>query len=149
MLALKFLLDDFSTNQGLGASGLDFFEIPGVDAPPQVRRDSIILQSLKDALNLLASDAFAEAFNGSTNQHSYRWGKLHRKTFSHIFGILAPQFSIPTAGDFTDLSPTLPGLAIDGGYETIEAESKRRRSSPVGRAAYSAVRGRPISSRSG
>jgi penicillin amidase len=120
LVALKFLLDNFSTNQGIGASGLDFFEIPGVDAPPQIRRDSIILQSLKDALNLLASDAFAEAFNGSTNQNSYRWGKLHRKTFSHIFGILAPQFSIPTAGDFTDLSPTLPGLAIDGGYETID-----------------------------
>jgi penicillin G amidase len=120
LIDLKILLDNFSTNQGLGASGLDFFEIPGVSAPPDIRRDAIILKSLKDALNLLASDAFAAAFGGSTNQNDYRWGRLHRITFRHIFGGLAPQFSIPTAGDFEDLSPTLPGLATDGGWETID-----------------------------
>lgn len=120
LVDLRLLLDNFSTNQGVGASGVDFFEIPGVDAPPAVRRDLILLKSLKDALNLLASDMFADAFGGSTNQNDYRWGKLHRITFSHLFRGLAPQLSVPTAGNFADLSPTLPGLAVDGGWETVD-----------------------------
>jgi len=120
LVDLRLLLDNFSTNRGVGASGLDFFAVPGVDAPPDIRRDGIILKSLKDALNLLASNAFAAAFGGSTNQNDYRWGKLHRITFSHIFRGLAPQFSVPTAGNFVNLSPTLPGLATDGGFETID-----------------------------
>jgi penicillin G amidase len=118
--ALRFLLDNFSTNQGVGASALDFFEIPGVEAPAEIRRDAIILLSLKNALSLLSSEQFAEAFGGSTNQTDYRWGKLHRITFRHPFGELAPQFSVPTAGNFRDLSPQLPGLAVDGGFETID-----------------------------
>jgi penicillin G amidase len=120
LVDLRFLLENFSARHGLGASGLDFFEIPGVDAPPAVRRDVIILKSLKDALNLLASDAFDAAYGGSTDQRDYLWGKLHRITFNHEFGGLAPQFSVPTAGNFVDLSPTLPGLAVDGGFETID-----------------------------
>jgi len=120
LVDLRFLLDNFSTNHGRGASGLDFFEIPGVDAPPEIRRDAIILQTVKIALNLLASDIFADAFERSTNQNDYRWGKLHRITFSHVFGGLAPQLSIPTAGAFENLSPTLPGLATDGAFETID-----------------------------
>jgi penicillin amidase len=120
LVDLRLLLDNFHTNQGMGASGLDFFEIPGVSVPPGIRRDAIILKSLKDALNLLAGDAFADAFGGSTNQNDYRWGRLHRITFSHPFGGLAPQFSVPTAGGFVDLSSTLPGLATDGGWETID-----------------------------
>jgi penicillin G amidase len=71
-------------------------------------------------LDLLAGDAFADAFARSTNQNDYRWGKLHRVTFAHAFGSGVPEFSIPTAGDFEDLSPTLPGLAVDGGFETID-----------------------------
>jgi penicillin amidase len=120
LVDLRLLLDNFSTRQGVGASGLDFFEIPGSDAPPAVRRDTIIMKSLKDALNLLAGDAFADAFSGSTDQRDYLWGKLHRITFFHEFGGLAPQFSIPTAGNFANLAPTLPGLAVDGGFETID-----------------------------
>jgi penicillin G amidase len=120
LVSLRFLLDNFSTNRGVGGSGLDFFEIPGVNASPEVRRDAIILRSLKEGLNILASEAFADAFGGSTNQNDYRWGKLHRVTFGHRFGSLAPQFSIPTAGGFADLTPALPGLAIDGGFETID-----------------------------
>jgi len=120
LVDLRFLLDNFTTNQGRGASGLDFFEIPGGNAPPAIRRDAIILKSLKDALNLLAGDLFAPAFGRSTNQSDYRWGKLHRVTFGHVFGGLAPQFSIPTAGGYVDLLPALPGLATDGGWETID-----------------------------
>jgi penicillin G amidase len=120
LVSLRFLLDNFSANRGVGSSGLDFFEIPGVNASPEVRRDTIILRSLKEGLNLLASEAFADAFGGSTNQNDYRWGKLHRVTFNHRFGSLAPQFSIPTAGGFDDLTPALPGLALDGAFETID-----------------------------
>ncbi|HKR58651.1 MAG TPA: penicillin acylase family protein, partial [Pyrinomonadaceae bacterium] len=123
LVDLRFLLDRFSANQGVGASGLDFFDIPGVNAPANIRRNGIILKSLRDALNLLKGNDFAAAFGGSTNQNDYRWGKLHRITFSHPFGGLAPQFSIPTAGNFTDLSPTLPGLATDGSFETIDIGS--------------------------
>jgi penicillin amidase len=120
LVSLRFLLDNFSTNHGVGASGLDFFEIPGVNASPEVRRDAIVLSSLKDGLDLLAGERFADAFGGSTNQNDYRWGKLHRVTFGHRFGSLAPQFSVPTAGGFMDLTPALPGLAVDGGFETID-----------------------------
>jgi len=120
LVSLRYLLDNFSTNQGVGASGLDFFEIPGIEAPPNIRRDAIILISLKGALDRLSSVSFTNAFGGSTNQNDYQWGKLHRITFSHVFRGLAPQFSIPTAGNFTDLSPLLSGLAVDGGFETID-----------------------------
>jgi penicillin G amidase len=120
LVDLRFLLDNFSINQGIGASGLDFFDVLGVNAQPTIRRDGIILKSMKDALDLLASDAFADAFGGSTDQREYRWGKLHRITFAHEFGGLASQFSVPTAGNFVDLLPTLPGLAVDGGWETID-----------------------------
>jgi penicillin G amidase len=117
---VKNLLDNFSVNQGVGASGIDFFEIPGITASPQIRRDIIILKSLKNALDLMAGPAFAPAFGGSTNQNDYRWGKLHRITFNHFFGGEAPQFSVPPAGGYVDLAPTLPGLAVDGGWETID-----------------------------
>jgi penicillin G amidase len=123
LVGLRFLLDNFAAGQGRGASGLDFFEIPGVEAPPRIRRDLVILESLKAALNRLAGDDFAAVFGGSTNQQDYRWGKLHRITFSHLFGGLVPQFSIPPAGDFADLSPSLPGLATDGGWESIDIGS--------------------------
>src|SRR5262249_13116774 len=93
LVDLRLLLDNFSMNQGVGASGLDFFDIPGMQAPPDVRRNIIILKSLKDALDLLSGDAFAAAFSRSKNQNDYRWGKLHRITFSHPFGELAPQLS--------------------------------------------------------
>jgi penicillin amidase len=121
MVDLRFLLDNFATNQGVGASGLDFFAMSGVDAPPDVRRDGLILKCLKEALNFLASESFAAAFGGSTDQNEYRWGKLHRITFTHALGGLAPQFSIPTAGNFANLSSSLPGLAVDGGWETIDS----------------------------
>jgi len=122
LVDLRFLLDNFSTNRGKGASGLDFFEIPGINASPEVRRDGIILKSLKSALDLLASAEFADAFNGSTNQNDYRWGKLHRISFGHFLGLAlnTQQFNIPTAGNFMDLSPALQGLAVDGGFETID-----------------------------
>jgi penicillin amidase len=118
--ALRHLLENFSTAQGVGASGLNFFQVAGVTNAAD-RRDTVILQSLKDALTLLASPSFSAAFGGSTNQNDYRWGKLHRITFSHILG--AP-FSIPPAGGaFPAPLPGLSGIPTDGGYQTVDAAS--------------------------
>ncbi|HEY0344482.1 MAG TPA: penicillin acylase family protein [Solirubrobacteraceae bacterium] len=118
MVALRHLLDTFASTHGVGASGLSFFDAPGVTAAPEAERDLIILQSLEDALALAASPAFATAFAGSTSQDDYRWGKLHRITFAHPLG--AP-FSIPPAAGLTDLAPGLPGIAADGGFDTVDA----------------------------
>ncbi|HET9284757.1 MAG TPA: penicillin acylase family protein [Candidatus Angelobacter sp.] len=118
--ALRHLLENFSTAQGVGASGLNFFQVAGVTNAND-RRDIVILQSLKDALTLLASPTFSAAFGGSTNQNDYRWGKLHRITFSHLLG--AP-FSIPPAGGaFPQPLAGLPGIPTDGGYQTVDAAS--------------------------
>ncbi|HEX4602525.1 MAG TPA: penicillin acylase family protein [Candidatus Angelobacter sp.] len=118
--ALRHLLENFSTAHGVGASGLNFFQVAGVTDAGD-RRDIVILQSLKDALTLLASPAFNAAFGGSTNQNDYRWGKLHRVTLAHILG--AP-FSIPPAGGaFPQPLAGLPGIPVDGGYQTVDAAS--------------------------
>src|SRR5262249_52972667 len=116
--AVRPLLDDFSTRNGIGASGLNFFNVPGF-ANAADRRDIVILQSLASWLSLLSSPAFSHAFGGSTNQDDYRWGKLHRITFSHILG---DPFSIPTAGGaFPQSLLDLPGIPTDGGFETVDA----------------------------
>src|SRR5262249_28444918 len=96
----------------------NFFSVPGV-ANTSDRRDIVILQSLASSLSLLSGSAFAHAFGGSTNQDDYRWGKLHRITFSHVLG---DPFSVPTAGGaFPQPLPDLPGIPTDGGFETVDA----------------------------
>ena len=78
----------------------------------------MILRSLSIALDLLASPDFADAFNGSTNQSDYRWGRLHRVVLAHPLG--AP-FSIPPAGGaFPQPLPNLPGIPTDGGLHTVD-----------------------------
>jgi penicillin G amidase len=118
MVALRHLLETFASTHGVGASGLNFFDAPGVTAAPEAERDLIILQSLQGALELAASAAFAPAFGGSTSQDDYRWGKLHRITFSHPLGA---SFAIPPGAGFTDLVPALQGIATDGGFDTVDA----------------------------
>jgi penicillin amidase len=117
LTALKNLFDNFPQRAGVGVSGLDFFDVPGVAAPGD-RRDIVLLRSLSLALDLLASPAFADAFNGSTDQGDYRWGRLHRVVIAHPLG--AP-FSIPAAGGaFPQPLPNLPGIPVDGGLHTID-----------------------------
>ena len=126
--ALRNLLDNFSTNRGVGASGVNFFNVPGVSSAAD-RRDILILKSVADGLALLASPAFADAFHNSMNQADYRWGKLHRIVFSHVFG--AP-FSIPPAGGaFPPPLPNLPGIPTDGGFETVDAATHNVRATSV------------------
>jgi penicillin amidase len=130
MGALRNLLDNFATNRGRGASGVNFFDVPNLNLAPEVERDIIILQSLKDALTLLASPAFAPAFGESRNQKDYRWGKLHRIVFAHVLNL--PPVNIPFGGvGFTDLGPGLPGLATDGGFDTVDAATHSARASTV------------------
>jgi penicillin amidase len=112
---------------GVGASGVDFIPEPAALGAAD-RRDLAILSALRDALATLASNEFAPAFGNSTNQDDYRWGKLHRVTFSHALG---GSFDVPPAGGFSDLAPGLPGLSRDGGYEVVNASGFNARSQTV------------------
>jgi len=113
---LRILLEDFAAYQGRGAAGVDFFAVAGIPAAED-RRDYLILKSLRDALSDLSSAAFAAAFANSTNQEDYRWGLLHRIVFPHRLG---GSFNIPPAGGFSDLDDDLPGIAKDGGEQTVD-----------------------------
>jgi penicillin G amidase len=121
--AVKHLLDSFSTRQGRGASGLDFFQgVPSSAAAESAanRRDCVLLSSLKSALDLLASDTFAPAFGNSPNVLDYRWGRLHRIVFDHPLG---GPFDLPgqNAYPLRHLSAQLPGVPRPGGYEVVDA----------------------------
>jgi penicillin amidase len=127
--AFKHLLDAYATQHGVGASGLNFFAVTGVTSP-EAARDIVLLRSLRDALTLLASDGFAPAFNRSTSQGDYRWGKLHRIVFDHPLG---GPFNLPgmPAYGFSNLSTQLPGVAKAGGYDTVDAASHNTRANSL------------------
>lgn len=126
--ALRHHLENFETSQGTGASGVGFFRVEEIE-DPRTARDYILLKSLRDALDRLASDAFAPAFEGSQNQADYRWGRLHRIIFDHPLG---GSFNIPEAGGFADLAPGLPGISRAGGYETVDAAGHSVRADSAG-----------------
>ena len=122
--ALRQFLVDFDTRKGVGRSGIDFFAVPGI-ADPAERRDFLILSSVDDALKLAAGDNFASAFGRSTDQSTYRWGKLHRLTLASPIG--AP-YSIPSQGNrFTSPLPGLPGIPFDGGFHTPDVSGHNLR----------------------
>jgi penicillin amidase len=117
LTAVKNLFDSFPQRSGVGVSGIDFFDVPGV-AGAADRRDVVLLRSVSLALDALASPAFADAFNGSTNQSDYRWGRLHRVVLAHPLG---GGFNIPPAGGaFPQPLPILPGIPVDGGLHTVD-----------------------------
>ena len=128
--ALKNLLDTFPQRRGTGVSGVNFFAVQG--APnPEAARDFLLLKSLQDALTLLASDGFAPAFNRSTNQDDYRWGRLHRIVFDHPLG---GPFNLPDANatyGFANVSPQLLGVARPGGYEVVDDSDHSVRANSV------------------
>ncbi|HYR28907.1 MAG TPA: penicillin acylase family protein, partial [Thermoanaerobaculia bacterium] len=130
--ALKNLLDNFATRGGAGASGVQFFNVPGVPNTAETataRRDILILASLRDALDLLASEPFAPAFNRSTNQNDYRWGKLHRLVLRHPMG---GQFNAPPAGGaFPAPLAGLQGIPVDGGFEVVDASTHNSRAATL------------------
>ena len=130
--ALKNLLDNFDQRGGAGASGVQFFNVPGVPntaATAPTRRDILILASMRDTLALLASDEFAPAFNRSTNQDEYRWGKLHRVVLPHPLG---GQWNTPPAGGaFPPPLAGLLGIPVDGGFEVVDASSHNSRAATL------------------
>lgn len=117
----KFLLDHFDALGGKSASGLSFFNAPGI-SDPAVARDVVLLGSLSQSLSALASDAYKDAFANSTELSDYRWGRLHRIVFKHALG---GPFSVPGQNGlaspygFTDLSPALPGISRGGAWEAV------------------------------
>ena len=119
--AARNLIDGFDEQQGIGASGLNFFEVPGID-DAATRRDLVVLRSLAGALDLLAGPEYAAAFERSTDQDDYRWGRLHRVMLDHPLG---DPFSTPPAGGAfpAPLAPDLPGIPVDGGLLTVSAEN--------------------------
>ena len=117
---LRHLLDTWSTTHGVGASGIDFFAVPGIPGA-RAARDYKLLHALAAGLRMLAGPSFAEAFHGSTKQRNYRWGLLHRIVLSHPLG---EPFSVPTGfGHFPAPLPNLSGIPVDGGFETVDAAS--------------------------
>ena len=118
----KFLLDHFDLLGGRGASGLAFFNVDG--APTAAAgRDYLLLKALRDGLDALASEEFAAAFGGSTDLSDYRWGKLHRIVFRHRW-VDRSTFPVPTRMVHRP-GPDLPGVARPGGYEVVDARTRR------------------------
>jgi penicillin amidase len=124
MTALRNLFDQYNTQFGVGASGLNFFNVPGV-TDPSARRDILVLKSVQDALDLLAGPQFDAAFGGSTDQGNYRWGRLHRIVLDHPLG--SPFDTPPAGGAFPPSFPDLPGLSVDGGFGVVDASSHSAR----------------------
>ena len=132
VVALKNLLENFETRRGAGASGVQFFNVPGTPATAEnaaFRRDVLILASLADAVALLSSEAFAPAFNRSTNLDDYRWGKLHRVVFRHPLG--GPFNTPPAGGAFPPPLAGLDGIPVDGGFEVVDASSHNPRANTL------------------
>jgi len=129
MIALRHLLDTFDAGGGRSAAGLNFFDAQDVSLAPGSERDLILLRSLKNALDLLAGPAFADAFEGSANQDDYRWGRLHRIVLRHPLN--SAPFNVPPGAGLNDLSPSLPGLAVDGGFDVVDASSHNPRADSV------------------
>lgn len=130
--ALRNLLENYGTRHGAGASGVQFFNVPGVPNTAETaaaRRDILILTSVANALSLLASDEFAPAFAKSTNLADYRWGKLHRIVFAHPLG---GQYNTPPAGGaFPAPLAGLTGIPVDGGFEVVDASSHNSRAATL------------------
>lgn len=118
--AFSYHLMNYETNGGVGASGINFFS-QGLGVT--------VVGSLQQALDLLASDDFAAAFENSIDVMDYRWGKLHRIVFDHPLNM--DPLNVPNGGGFSDLSAELPGLARQGGYQAVDASSHSARANSV------------------
>lgn len=125
LTAVKNLLDH-PERGGVGVSGLNFYRLPEefsdvVD--PGVRRDILILLSLKSALDLLKGPAFADAFDNSPHQRDYLWGRVHRLVIDHPLG---DRFSLTGDWEGNPFRPPfekLSGVPVDGALGTVDAAS--------------------------
>ncbi|MEW6047765.1 MAG: penicillin acylase family protein, partial [Bacillota bacterium] len=104
-------LENFDRTQGVGGSGLSFFDLPGVELPAAVERDILLLTSLEDALRLLTGP-LASAFGAVRSLEDLRWGALHRLVLTDLLG--RPATAAVPPGD---------GIPVDGGFEVVDASS--------------------------
>jgi penicillin amidase len=119
--ALRHLME----RSGVGLSTVDFFGWAPLPTAAE-RRDFVALKSLKDVLDALAGPDFQAAFNKSTSQEDYKWGRLHRIVFDGV--VVGGPFSIPGATPGLPPSfPDLSGLATDGGFGVVDASSHSAR----------------------
>ena len=119
LTALKTLIE--RPAPGVGLSGVNFFNVPGVTSAED-RRDIVILKSMADTLTRLAGPEFEAAFGSSTSLDDYRWGKLHRIVFEHP---LSGPFNVPPAFGAlpSPLGDALPGFPTDGGFGAVDASN--------------------------
>jgi penicillin G amidase len=119
--ALRHLME----RSGIGLSTIDFFGWAPLPTAAE-RRDFVALKSLGDALDALAGPDFRAAFNGSTSQEDYKWGRLHRIVFDGL--VVGGPLSVPGATPGLPPSfPDLSGLATDGGFGVVDASSHSAR----------------------
>ncbi|HEX8155725.1 MAG TPA: penicillin acylase family protein, partial [Thermoanaerobaculia bacterium] len=130
LASMRWHLENFQTRGGRGESGVNFFNVQGV-SDPAAARDVVILNSLSQALQLAASDAFAPAFNRSTDPANYQWGKLHRIVFSHLTGFATFSPGAPFGPAPFPSVTGLPGVAVDGGFSVVDASSHNPRATTV------------------
>lgn len=134
-----FRLPTPSDDQALGAlrsvvegrawtSGLDPFPVAGVPDPAD-RQAVAVLRALRAGLDRLAGPDFAPAFGGSTDQADYRWGRLHRVVIDHEIG--GPFSTPPAFGRFPQPLAGLPGIPVDGGFNTVDAAGHNGRADSV------------------
>jgi penicillin amidase len=131
LAALRFQLENYATTGGRGTSGVPFFNATGI-SDAATARDVVILNSLIEGVAMLSSDAMAPAFNRSLKMTDYQWGKLHRVVFAHLMGSAFSPGG--TAGQPPQPSLlTLPGVATDGGFGTVDAATHNARAfTPAG-----------------
>jgi penicillin amidase len=118
-------------------SGVEFFRMESFSE--ESARDAVLVQALRDTLDLLAGEAFADAFGGSTELEDYRWGKLHRITLGHPLG---GPLSVPPMGGFENLAPELPGLARGGGFASVDTGTHNLRAADAQAFRYTLSPGR-------
>jgi penicillin amidase len=119
--ALRHLLDNFATGGGVGASGIDFFAAPGVEAAAD-RRDLAILAGLQSGLQLLKN------IFGSASQESYVWGGLHRVALDHPLGAPFSIGPIPTDGGFQTVDAATHGVRASTAAAFIYRDGSTHRS---------------------
>ncbi len=115
------------TFTGVGDSGINFFDDPGVSLTTEEERDILLVTSLQDALDLLAGPTFDDAFAGSLLVDDYLWGLVHYVVFeSNLDGDLN-NTKISGGGALSiPVQPAVgfpPGEPSDGARGTVDVAS--------------------------
>ena len=108
---------------GVGASGINFFDDPSVSLSAANERDIILVKSLQQALDLLGSSGFTDAYALSQNVDDYLWGKVHYVIFKSFLDGALNATHVPGGGAFSlppQPAPFPPGYPTDGGRFTVD-----------------------------